>query len=198
MGKVARYFVLTVSLIGIALVLYALYGLLRPRDSLGEYSSDCDSRGELPSVPNGSGMVATGHSTGCAIALLSTAFTTYVYLHRLGESDSAKSLIFRFDEGEYYGDPQITWTDTVSLHISVPGVMLVTKQVTSVGTIKISYSVAKEDMSREQDLRYRKHLAEVLFACLAFLIGICFLAVRSIGKQKNKESMTMSGECTGG
>ena len=100
LGKFARYFLLGLSTLSILMALNWLYVDIAPMlNSLGETNgADCDTRGDFPSVPNGVGMVVTGHSTGCAVVLLSTAFTTYIYVHKIGESDSAKSLVFRFDE----------------------------------------------------------------------------------------------------
>jgi hypothetical protein len=65
-------------------------------EQLGEANGEC-ARGDLPSVPNGTGMVATVRTTACAGLLLSTVFTTYVYVHKIGEVDNAKSLVFSFD-----------------------------------------------------------------------------------------------------
>jgi len=131
-------------------------------------------------------MVATAHETGCAIVLLSTEFTTYVYVHKAGERDSAKSLVFRFDDStESFDDPQIVWSDNSNLHISIPEVGEVTKQLNSMDGVKISYSIGKEDFSGDEDLRDTIHTREVLFVCLIILTGICFLTVRSIREQKH-------------
>ena len=118
-------------------------------------------------MPNGTGMVATGHSTGCAIALLSTEFTTYVYVHKAGEQDSAKSLVFRFYESpEGFDGPKITWSDDSNLHISVSKVGEVTRQLNSIGGVKVSYSIGKQVFPREQDLKESRRWAAVLI-CLA-------------------------------
>src|ERR1700688_1556498 len=133
LGKFARYFSLGLSILSILMALNWLYVELAPLlDSLGETNgADCDYRGDFPSVPNGAGLVATGHSTGCAVVLLFTAFTTYVYVHKIGESDSAKSLVFRFNESpDSSAEPQIVWSDASNLRISVSTVDAVTKQLT--------------------------------------------------------------------
>jgi len=187
MGTVIRYSILTASIIGIAVVLLGLFNALSPLDSLGETSGDCDVRNDFPSTPNGTGIVATGHSTGCAIALLSTQFTTYVYVHRAGEKDSPKSLVFRFfNSDENFDDPHIVWTDNSNVHISIPEVGEVTKHLTSIDGVKISYAIGKEEFSREEDRKYTIMLAAGLFVLLIFLTGSCFLTVRSIRKQKRK------------
>ena len=185
LGKVARYFLLVVSILGLFFVLKVLYNDLSPLDSLGQTDESCDTRGDFPSVPNGTGMVATGHSTGCAIVLLSTEFTTYVYVHKAGEKDSAKSLVFRFYESlEAFEDPKIVWTDNSNLHISISEVGEVTKQLNSVDGVKISYSIGKVDFSHEESLRLTRHYDEILLVWLVFLTLICALTIRSIRKQK--------------
>jgi hypothetical protein len=195
MGKVVRYTVLTASIVGIAVVLLLLFRFFSPLDSLGQTDKSCDTRGEFPSVPNGTGMVATGHSTGCAIALLSTEFTTYVYVHKAGEKHSAKSLVFRFYESpKSFDGPKIVWSDDSSLHISVSEVGEVTKQLNSMDGVKISYSVGKEAFSREDDLKESRRWATVLFVWLTSLTGVCFLTVRSIRKQKRLDNLKEAGE----
>jgi len=185
LGKVARYFLLVVSILGLFFVLKLLYNDLSPLDSLGQTDESCDTRGDFPSVPNGTGMVATGHSTGCAIVLLSTEFTTYVYVHKAGEKDSAKSLVFRFYESlEFFDDPKIVWSDDSNLHISISEVGEVTKQLNSMDGVKISYSIGKEDFSHEESLKLARHYDKILLVLLVFLTLICALTVRSIRKQK--------------
>jgi hypothetical protein len=187
LGKVVRYFLLVVSILGIFFVLKRLYNDLSPLDSLGQTDESCDTRGDFPSVRNGAGMVATGHSTGCAIVLLSTEFTTYVYVHRAGDADSAKSLVFRFYESpESFDDPKIVWTDNSNLQISIPEVGEVTKKLNSMDGVKISYSIGKEDWSHEESLRLARHVDEILLVWLVILTVICALTVRSIQNQKYK------------
>jgi hypothetical protein len=176
---------LVVSVLGIVFVLNYLYRNIGPSDSLGEASDNC-VRGDLPSVLNGSGMVATVHVTSCTFGLAHGEGTTYVYLHKSGENDSRKSLVFRFDNGNHFDSPQITWSDNLNLHISVPAVGEVTKQIASKDGVKVFYSIGKEEMSREESLRIRRHDAKISFVWLVFLTGICVLTVRSIRKQKGK------------
>ena len=92
LSKVARYFFLVVSVLGIALVIDDLYIVLRPQEPLGEASNNC-IKGDLPSVPNGTGMVATAHVTSCSFGLAHGAETTYVYLHGL-ERKIAGNLLY--------------------------------------------------------------------------------------------------------
>jgi hypothetical protein len=182
-GKVARYSLLVISVLGVVLVLKFLYDDIGPSDSLGEASDNC-ARGELPSVPSDSGMVATAHFTSCTYGFAHGLETTYVYVHKAGEKDGRKFLVFRFDNGGHLDEPQMTWSDNLNLHISVGAVGEVTKQIASIDGVKISYSILKEDMSREESLRIRMHYAKILFAWLVFLTGICVLTIISIRKQK--------------
>jgi hypothetical protein len=173
--KFADYFLLGLSLLSILIALYWLYIDVAPMlDSLGETNgSDCDTRGDFHPVPNGAGMVATGHSTGCAVVLLTTEFTTYVYVHKTGESDSAKSLVFRFDVSpDASEDPKLVWDDASNLHISVPEVAAVTKQLTSINGVKISYSVGKIDYSLEEVERDVENDAALWSFWLIFWAGV--------------------------
>jgi hypothetical protein len=175
LGKFARYFSLGLSILSILMALNWLYVELAPLlDSLGETNgAECDYRGDFPSVPNGAGLVATGHSTGCAVVLLFTAFTTYVYVHKIGESDSAKSLVFRFNESpDSSAEPQIVWSDASNLRISVSTVDAVTKQLTSINDVKISYSIEKEELSLEEVEREVRHDAGIAFVWLIFAAGV--------------------------
>jgi hypothetical protein len=184
-GQFARYFVLVVSVLGIIVLLRGLYFQLGPLDSLGEDSDNC-ARGDVLSAPNGAGMVATAHTTSCDYFIIHGEETTFVYLHRLGEKDSKKSLVFRFyDSDSNDADPQMEWADSSNLRISVPAVWVVTKQVTSMNGVKISYSIGKEEMSRQELARLKVHDATILFAGLVLLTAICVLTGRSLLRKKN-------------
>ena len=180
-GNISRYFLLGLSTLSILMALNWLYVDIAPMlNSLGETNgADCDTRGDFPPVPNGVGMVVTGHSTGCAVVLLSTAFTSYIYVHKTGESDSAKSLVFRFDESpESSADPKLEWSDASNLHISVPAVDAVTKQLTSINGVKISYSIGTEEYSLEEVERDVRHGAELSSFWLIFWYGVWFLYLK--------------------
>jgi hypothetical protein len=183
--KAALYFLLVVSVLGIAFVLDDLYNDFGPLDSLGEASNNC-VRQDYPSVPNAGGMIATVHDTTCDFGLAHGAETTYIYLHRLGEGDSRRSLVFRYANLGNLVPPHIAWSDNLNLHISVPAVGEVTKRVTSVSGIRIFYSIDRVDVSPERSSSLIRHDAEVLFAWLAFLTGIFALTVKLIRKQKPK------------
>ena len=82
----------------------------------------------------------------------------------------------------------MVWSDNSALHISVSEVGEVTEQVASKDGVKVSYSIGKEDMSRKESLRLRMHDAEISLVWLICLTLICVLIVRSIRKQKIKQS----------
>lgn len=187
MGKFAREFLLVISISCILLGLNRLYNDFEP-DALGETSGSCDTRGDLPSVRNGTGLVATSHDTGCAIVLLATAFTTYVYVHKEGEADSARSLVFMYDNTGLSTEPQIAWSDNSNLHVSIPEVGAVYKQVNSMDSVKISYSIGKEMYPREELARDERRDEEIAFVWLAFWAGVCALTLRSILKRKARSA----------
>jgi hypothetical protein len=172
LGKVGCYFLLGLSILGILIALKRLYGDLYPLlNWQGEINGSCDLRSDLPSVPNGIGMVAKAHVTGCeAWPLPSIAYTTYIYVHRVGEPDSAKSLVFRFYAAS--DDLKIVWTDDSNLHISISEVGDTSKQITSIGGVNISYSIDKEENSPEEIARLVKHDEELSFVWLIFSAGV--------------------------
>jgi hypothetical protein len=184
----ALYVLLTLSVCGIAVVVYLLilHGSL---DQLGEANENC-VYGDLGSVANGAGLLATAHDTACTYFIAHGGETAYVYVHRTGDPDEAKSLVFLFDESQT-GTPvqlQLVWRDNVTLHISVPRVGEVLKQRNSIGAVKISYSIGEEEIPRGESAKLRRHILAILAAVLIFLVGVCVAAARSILKQKNKPS----------
>ena len=78
------------------------------------------------------------------------------------------------------------WSDKTSLHISVPVVGEVTKQVAAIDGVKIFYSIGKEDLPAGGSEKENVHIAEVLFLVLIALIAICVLAAKSIQKLNKK------------
>jgi hypothetical protein len=183
LGKVARYILLILSAFGIALVLFGLYSDFRPVDSLGDTNEDC-IKTDLLSAENGAGIVATAHVTDCTFGLAHGAETIYVYLHRLGEKDSSKSLVFRFDNIKSWDRPHVKWINSTNLHISIREVGEISKQITSLGDIKIFYSIDQLDISAEESSRLTKHDALMLCAWLVLLTSVFVLALISIRGQK--------------
>ena len=169
LGKFGRYSLLGLSILGSCLALNRLYGDFYPLfNSLGQSNRGCDMRSYVKSVPSGTGMVATTRLTACDS--WSPSYTTYVYVHRAGESDSAKSLVFSFDADS--DDLKILWTDGSNLHISISEVGDANKQITSMDGVTISYSIGKEGYSPEAIARLLRHDEELSLAWLIFCTGI--------------------------
>jgi hypothetical protein len=179
--KVLRYFALVLSAFWSLAVLACCYSVFRVVDPQGESSENC-IRSDLPSNPNGFGMIATAHTTYCDYFIAHGNGVTYIYVHGARESDSRSSLVFRFDNGDREGaqQPQIRWSGKSSLHISVGTVGEVTKQVNSVEGVKISYSIEKEQVARGESFRLKMYFLGVML--ILFIGGVCgcVLAARSI------------------
>lgn len=183
-SRAARYVLLAGSTLAIAAIVFILFTMLRPQDSLGEANENCD-RTDLPSVPNGAGMEGTAHVTSCGYFIAHGDDATYFYLHRAGEKDTSQSLVFRYDN--IHGGqptPQIVWSDSSTVHISVSQVGEVTKQVPSTDGVKILYSVGLEDTPAGSSATLVRCTAAALFVLLYFLVKACVLTLRSLRKEK--------------
>lgn len=183
--KMALYSLLTVSGVGVIVILLGLYGTLRPIDALGEASDNC-AREDFSPVPNGSGLVATAHFTSCGYFIIHGDATTYIYVHPEGTKEGRKSLVFRFSNFDHFDPPEIMWSNKSTLHISVPAVGEVTKQIATIDGVKILYSIAKEDVPAGASDRIRRRIALLLFVSLVFLTAICVITAKSIQKLDKK------------
>jgi len=74
------------------------------------------------------------------------------------------------------------WSDKSSLHISVPAVGEVTKQIATINGVRILYSIGKEDVPAGESDRNRRHIALLLSVVLVFLTAICVMTAKSIRK----------------
>lgn len=184
-GKIARYLLLAVSGVGVAVILFGLYKTLRPIDALGEASDNC-VREDFSPVPNGSGFVATAHFTSCDYFIIHGDQTTYIYVNKEGAKEGGTSLVFRFNNFDHLDPPEIIWSDKSSLHISVRAVGEVTKQVADIDGVKIFYSIGKEDAPAGESEKLNTHIAEALIVLLIVLIAICALTAKSIQKLNKK------------
>ncbi|HTX15596.1 MAG TPA: hypothetical protein VMD77_09905 [Candidatus Baltobacteraceae bacterium] len=179
--KIALYLVLTIAAVGVAVILLGLFGTLRPLDALGEASDNC-AREDFSPVPNGYGLVATAHFTSCGYFIVHGDATTYVYVNPEGTKEGRKSLVFRFSNFDHFDPPQIMWSNESTLHISVPAVGEVTRQIATIDGVKILYSIGKEDVPAGESDRDRRRIALVLFVLLVFLTAICVITAKSIRK----------------
>jgi hypothetical protein len=179
--QIVLYSLLTVCGAGIAVILLGLYGTLRPLDALGEDSDNC-VRQDFSPVPNGSGLIATAHSTSCDYFIIHGDQTTYIYVNKEGTKEGRKSLVFRFDNFGHLDPPEIMWSDKSSLHIYVRAVGEVTKQIATINGVRILYSIGKEDVPAGESDRNRRHIALLLSVVLVFLTAICVMTAKSIRK----------------
>jgi hypothetical protein len=177
--KTALYLVLTASVAGVAMTLIVLYANVSPLDALGKASDSCVV-GDFSPVPNGSGLVATGHVTSCGWFIVHGDDTTYVYVHKDGANDGRGSLVFRYFNLGHLDDPEMTWSDKSNLHISVHAVGEVTKQVSTIDGVKILYSIGTTDVPAEELDRVRRRIALVSAVLLVFLTAICVIIAKSI------------------
>jgi hypothetical protein len=179
--KIALYLSLTLIGVGVAAVLLGLFGTLRPLDALGEASDNCVV-GDFAPVPNGYGLVATAHSTTCGYGFIHGDQTTYIYVNKEGTTDGRKSLVFRFSNFGHLDPPEIAWSDKSTLHISVPAVGEVTKEIATIDGVKILYSIGEEDVPAGASGRIRRRIASLLAVMLVFLIAMGAVTVKSIQK----------------
>ena len=177
---------LTGSIFGIGVVLFLLIRQASV-DELGEADGNCIYQ-DLGSAPNGTGLVATAHETACTYGLVHAGETAYVYVHKAGDSDRGKSLVFLFGESKSGGPPQVVWRDSLTLQISVSRVGEVLKQRNSMGAVKISYSIGEEEIPRGESAKLRRRSLSILSALLISLSAICLVTARLIRRQRNKAS----------
>ncbi len=104
----------------------------------------------LSIVPIGSDDVAEIRETACPTGFfLTTDFTRFVFVHRRGEENSERNLVFRYDVGnsESYEPPEITVVgpSTIQITISSHQIAEVTRQRNSAGDLQIKYELAAAD-----------------------------------------------------
>ncbi len=184
MLKALKYFALAICATCILAILPVLYLLPRQFDPQGRANGSCFVNA-LPVVANGAGMSVTGHHTICDNMIHTSAI--FVYLHKSGEPDSSRSLIFRYADDPLVAPPKIKWVNASTVSVSVGNVSQVTKQVSSLDGIHIVYSIGKEEFSREAWERsgYDLRLLEVgLFAATLTLLALCWFLVRSLRRSR--------------
>ena len=144
--------------------------------------------GDFSPVPNGSGLVATGHVTYCGWFIIHGYGTTYIYVHKDGAQDGRNSLVFRYSDFDHVDPPEITWSDKSSLHISVHALGEVTKQVATIDDVKIDYSIGTTDVPAGDLERWRMHVALLSAVMLVFLTAIGMTSVKSLRKLQSPSS----------
>jgi hypothetical protein len=184
-----KYFALALCVICLLISLFFLYrfpGYLDPQG--GGEDGSCFSLA-LPAIPNGSGLVVSGHHTMCDDIIHSSA--VYVYLRRSGEVDDSRHLIFRYLHEDGEAEPRATWTSKSTLSISVGTVVLVSKAVPSLEGVSISYAVKHEKYPRsdeERETRTLKIVAVGFFILGVAMITLCVIIIRSLRRGSRKRN----------
>lgn len=116
-----------------------------PND-LGWGSASC-SVSTLSTVPIGSDDVAEVREATCPSGFfLTTDFTRFVFVHRRGEEDRERNLVFRYDVGysESYAPPEIkiVSSSTIQISISSHQIFEVTRQRRNADDLQIRYALA--------------------------------------------------------
>jgi hypothetical protein len=102
----------------------------------------CDN-GNIYYVSNSSGWVVSGHNTVCSGFGGNSAI--YIYAHPIGQNEGREFLVFRYFEHGGSNLPKIEWIGENKLLIQVDHVSQVTKKISSIGPVSISYQIGKED-----------------------------------------------------
>jgi hypothetical protein len=111
-------------------------------DPQGDANVNC-TKTDLDPIASATGLVVSGHNTVCDGFGGDSAI--YIYVHRINEKESGDRLVLRYSERTDWDLPKIEWTGTNELRIRVKHAIQVTKRVTAVGPVKITYEIAQED-----------------------------------------------------
>jgi hypothetical protein len=106
-------------------------------------SPDCQLK-DMRTVPNHRGEESTLRYANCPGALAQGSGYYVVFVHRVGEPNTASNLVFQYEPG-FWGKtlspaPAIVWTDEASLRVSASGVLdRVVRQRPHIGRVDIDY-----------------------------------------------------------
>jgi len=120
-------------------------------------------------------MEVTAHFTVCSGGFVHDA-ATYVYLHKRGEQDSPRSLVFRYSNDQL-APPNIKWADSSHLTVSVDSVELVTKMVPSFEGVSIAYLIGREQEGRGNWQQQQRFIKEVGVASAVLALSLLILAI---------------------
>ena len=144
--KILKYISIVILIFFIFGVMWVGYLWYENRDPQGGSNRYCISE-ELPPVSNKTGMVVTAHNTVCD--MLGGNSAVYVYVHKLGQEESRKSLVFRYVDNPGALLPKFKWINDLTLRISVEDVSQVTKQLNMMDGVKITYVIGNEEYPRK-------------------------------------------------
>ena len=111
-------------------------------DPQGESGFYCDKL-DFDPIANTSGWAVSGHFTICGGFGGSGA--VYMYVHPIKESEGREYLAFRYSDNDGHWPPKVIWKNEHEVIIQVDHLSQVTKKLSSIGPIKITYQIAKQD-----------------------------------------------------
>ena len=130
----------------ILLCTFAVVSLLWYRhadsDPQGDANVNC-TKTDLDPMASATGVVVSGHNTVCDGFGGDSA--VYIYVHRTDESEGSDRLVLRYSERTDWDLPKIEWIGANELRIRVKHAIQVTKRLTKIGPVKISYEIDQED-----------------------------------------------------
>lgn len=165
---------LAICVIAIGLCVRMLLLLPARLDPQGDSNSIC-TPAPLPPVAGGNDMEVTAHLTVCSGGFVHDA-ATYVYLHKTGEQESPRSLMFRYSNDQL-APPNIKWADSSHLTVSVDSLELVTKMVPSFEGVSIDYLIGREQEGRGNWQQQQRFIKEVGVVSTVFALFLLILAI---------------------
>ena len=112
------------------------------KDPQGGQGLWCDNEKFTP-VSSASGWIASGHNTVCSGFGGSSAI--YIYVRPFGQEERREFLVFRYFEHGGEMPPKIEWVGEYKLSIRLDHIPQITKKISSIGPVNISYHIRKED-----------------------------------------------------
>ena len=179
---IVKYFILLISVLIILGMLFFFYILPDKFDPLGGGSESCITK-QLPTIASSAGMVVSGQQTLCDDVVHDSAI--YVHVHKSGEVESRRSLVFRYADYPSVDPPEIKWNNDSTLLISVGNVSQVTKMITFIDGVKIVYTVGNEEYPREawqNHINNLKLFSVFVFVLMLGLTNVCKNILSSISR----------------
>jgi hypothetical protein len=137
-----RLFLLGSTLVGVLLIALLLWHWYTDSDPQGNANVGC-TKTDLVPIVSATGVVVSGHNTVCDGFGGDSAI--YIYVHRVNEKESGERLVLRYSERTDWDLPKIEWTGANELMIRVKHAIQVSKRVTAIGPVKITYEIDQED-----------------------------------------------------
>jgi len=130
------------TLIGALAIALLLWQFHPDSDPQGNANVDC-TKTEFKPIRSATGTVVSGHNTVCDGFGGDSA--VYIYVHGANEKESKDRLVLRYSERTDWDLPKIEWSGANEVMIRVKHAIQVTKKVTTIGPVKISYQIDQED-----------------------------------------------------